>query len=366
MGKGYEEFATWFDYAFTLNHLPGRIFIIAPATTILGIRSLAGITSQPVHIPRKEWASFEATLFLPGTIHNIPPKSWVRITKVHLPYSEDLAYVVGSSAKTDDMLIAVVPRIPSTTRRPKKRFSGRNKLEAAKFFDPDVMTLRFGREAVTAHAINDWRDFITLCEGRYAEKVSTRNPDTNEVVTTRVPLDLSSFSVVDIPPQVSIYEFDGQLFYCGLLLLPIYAYRTVERVQVPPIDQVIPFAESFIDSNRINPLLSQLHWKPGDRVIRGGELYELAEIQLAARSVSAFEIQHLQSEEAAPNPTPILLPMNELRRKFLPGDGVIVVAGLYKRLEGLVLNVEGGILHILTDDIGNYVSMIDLYNSFLF
>ena len=58
--------------------------------------------------------------------------------------------------------------------------------------------------------------------------------------------------------------------------------------------------------------------------------------------------------------------MNELCRKFLPGDGVIVVAGLYKGLEGLVLNVEGGILHILTDDIRNYVSMINLYNSFLF
>ena len=96
MAEWYEEFAMWFDYTFTLNHLSGCIFTINPATTILKVHGLVGVMSQPAHIPCKEWATFEATLFLPGIIHDIPPKSWVHITKVHLPHSEDLTYVVGS------------------------------------------------------------------------------------------------------------------------------------------------------------------------------------------------------------------------------------------------------------------------------
>ena len=108
-------YASWFEKAFILHYLPGRIFVFAPANTIQRLGSRAGIASEPCHVPRSEWDASDASPpFIPWSRHRINVQSWVRISKENLSYYDDLAYVVGSVETTDGLLVAVVPRVNHT------------------------------------------------------------------------------------------------------------------------------------------------------------------------------------------------------------------------------------------------------------
>ena len=291
--------------------------------------------------------------------------------KGSLRYTGDLAYVVGSARETDALLIAVVPRIHRSTRademegsktakqkgkRRKQQVGGRK--AARNLFDPDTMSVHFGQAAVRALPFADKVDFINIFADKYANQAASPDANTNNPVA----LDLPGFNLADVLiPQENVYQFnDQQLFYRGLLVLPIYSYGAVEIVAVPAIDEVVPFAESGIDPVRINSLLSQLHWQPGDCVSRAHELFKLEDIQMDKESVSAFRMQVEEKID-----TTLLLPMKELQRKFFAGDRVIVIAGSHKGQLGTVLREEDAILHVLTDHLGNYVSAVNCSVSFI-
>src|SRR5882762_468663 len=372
-----DAYGGWVNGVFTLKHLPGRVFVLGPAQSIQGVRHLIGIQSQPLQIPRAEWgAGSESTQWLPWVQRDIPPRSWVRILKGSLCYTGDLAYVVGSARETDALLIAVVPRIHQLPRgdemmaregsktakqkgkRRKQQVGGRKAARLPRnLFDPDTMSVHFGRTAVRALPFTDKVDFINIFADKYANQVA--GPDAN--TDNPVALDLPGFDWADVLiPQENVYQFDQQLFYHGLLVLPIYSYGAVENVAVPAIDEVVPFAESGIDPVRINSLLSQLHWQAGDCVSRAHELFKLEDVQMDKESVSAFRVQVEEKIN-----TTLLLPMKELQRKFFAGDGVIVIAGSHKGQIGTVLHEEDAILHVLTDYLGNYISAVSCSVSFI-
>jgi hypothetical protein len=113
--KRIEQFTEWFEEVFILNYLPGRIFLLAPSKHIYSLCKKIGMHSQPVLIPHMEWdAGGCPSLFLPWTVNPIPSGAWIRISKHSQPYFGDLAFVMGSAAKSDVMLITVVPRICQT------------------------------------------------------------------------------------------------------------------------------------------------------------------------------------------------------------------------------------------------------------
>jgi len=353
---------------FTLSYLPGGIFIFSPAKFISGVSHLAGIRSRPMQIPRTEWgAGWSSTDWLPWVQRDIPPRSWVRISKRGLPYSGDLAYVVGSARGSDALLVAVVPRIRNDVveheegkrkRGKQPKLTRRRKTKApSALFDLDAMVTRHGQSAVHPQPFRGTQGFITVFADKFANQVVTRDPDNNEQVVSRVPLDLADFEWANIPTSEQIaYQFKGHLFYHGLLILAVYSYGIVQEVKVPPVFELIPFAESWIDSVHINPLLSQLHWQAGDRVSHGDISYKLHDIQIESGSASVVSIYLPTGETTRPSPL-IQLPLKELRRDFLSGDGVAVVAGSHKGLTGSVLRNEFGVLHILTDNDGHYVSI---------
>src|ERR1700737_1849183 len=115
------------------------------------------------------------------------PRSWVRILKGSLRYTGDLAYVVGSARETDALLIAVVPRIRQLPRgdemmaregsktakqkgkRRKQQVGGRKAARLPRnLFDPDTMSVHFGRTAVRALPFTDKVDFINIFADKYA------------------------------------------------------------------------------------------------------------------------------------------------------------------------------------------------------
>jgi hypothetical protein len=150
--------------------------------------------------------------------------------------------------------------------------------------------------------------------------------------------------------QLQDYHLGGKVFYCGLLILPIYGYGAVEGVVVSSANEIVTFAESNIDSIAINRLLSQLHWQVGDHFRQGDQTYQLEDIQLEHGRVSVFQLPgRLQ-------PMVLSLAANELRRSFRVGDRVVVLAGLNKGRIGFVLREHYGRLFILITDDGSEVS----------
>jgi hypothetical protein len=365
--RANKEYPGWVGAVFTLFYFPGGIFIFSPAKFIQGVSHLVGIRSRPIQIPRTVWgAGWSSTDWLPWVQRDIPPQSWVRISKCGLPYSGDLAYVVGCARSSDTMLIAVVPRIHDDVveyeegkqkwgKRPKP--TGRRKMKPpSALFDFDAMITRHGQSAVHPQPFRGMQGFVTIFADKFANQVVTRDPDSNEKVVSRVPLDLADFDWVNIPTSEQIaYQFEGHLFYHGLLILPIYSYGGVQEIKIPPVYELIPFAESCIDPVHIDPLLSQLHWQTGDRVSYFDIPYKLQDIQIDRGSAS---VAYLPTGETT-RPSPLIeLPLKDLRRIFLSGDVVAVVAGLHKGLTGSVLRNEDGVLHILTDNDGHYVSIV--------
>jgi hypothetical protein len=211
------------------------------------------------------------------------------------------------------------------------------------------MVACFG-DVVKSSPIEGGKGFGELFMNRFAEWEDARDSDTDEISMVR--LDLVEFNWVDgkIQPHESLYIFDGKVFYSGLYILPIYGYGAMEGVVVPPANEIVAFAESNIDSNAINPLLSQLHWQVGDRVRQGDQIYQLEDIQLKLGCISVFE----RTGELQPMVQSLVA--NELRRSFRAGDRVVVLAGLHKERTGFVLREQYGILFILITDDGSEVS----------
>lgn len=351
-----------------MDHLPDRVFVLGPAATIQGIRLVASISSQPVQIPRTEWRHVQSSIFLPW-ISKIALRSWVRISKKGVPYRGDLAYVIGSSKTTDGLIIAVLPRLyqahgtmevrASGKQKGKQKAGGgrrRNGKAPQVLFNLDEAVARFGK-AVKSSPIEDGKGFDEVFANRFAEREVILDPDTNRNVLSKAYLDLSEFDWVESKtlPHESWHLFRGKLFYRGLLILPVYGYGSVERVAVPPANEVIAFAESHIDPIAINRLLSQLHWQIGDHVRRADETYQLENIQLEHGCVSAFRLP------AEPQPIVQELRANELRRSFRAGDGAIVLAGLHKGRTGLVLREEHGMLFLVITDNGDDVSNLSVH-----
>jgi hypothetical protein len=261
--------------------------------------------------------------------------------------------VLGSAGTTDGLVVAIVPRI----RRPsvhKGRETGKRKGKwpervdakdiTLALFEPDDMIARDGQKAVETTPV-DKKNFVNVL----------RDLLVNQVNALDCP-DLAGFDWADLPivPGDSVYRFDGQLFYRGLLLLPLLAFDTVTVVTAPTSHEIIPFAQSNIDPLHIDSLLSQLHWQPGDRVSRGDDIYKLEDVQLENGCVLAFPLQFQPTEE----PAIVQIPIDELQRRFFVGDAVVVLAGVHQGATGSVLSEEDGILNLLTGDDGTYVSML--------
>jgi hypothetical protein len=166
------------------------------------------------------------------------------------------------------------------------------------------MVVRFG-DAVMAFHIADGQGFSEVFTNRFSNWVTNKG----------AILDVTEFDWVEGHlSQRSMYQFEGELFYCGLAILPIYGYSAVERVVVPLSEEVVAFAKSHINSIGINSLLSQLHWQEGDHFRCVDGIYQLADVQLYSGCALAFRFP------AEPNRIAQLFPLNELRRACFIGD----------------------------------------------
>ena len=175
-----------------------------------------------------------------------------------MPYHKDLGYVLGSSRTTDAMLIIILPHIYTEVHLNRRQI-GKLKVASVRwrpkpravFFNPEGMVVCFG-DAVMAFHIADGQGFSEVFTNRFSNWVTDKG----------IVLDVTKFDWVEgYLSQRSMYQFEGELFYCGLAILPIYGYSAVKRVVVPLSKEVVAFAESHIDS------IGYYHSSTGKRVI---------------------------------------------------------------------------------------------------
>ena len=268
-------------------------------------------------------------------------------------YYGNVGYVLGSAQTTDGLVVAVVPRICPPSVHKEKESSKRNgkhpvmintKHTTLALFEADAMIAQFGQTSIKTTPVDN-KNFINVLEHLLVNQVTTADP-----------LDLAGFqwTNLSIAPGDSVYQFDGHIFYRGLLILSLLAFDTVTLVTSPTAHEIIPFVQSHIDCLHIDNLLSQLHWRPGDRVCRGDDIYQLEDIQLDNGSALASPIQFPQTEQSEI----FHIPIDDLQRKFFVGDSVLLLAGVHRGTTGLVLKEEAGILNIMTGDDGTYVSIL--------
>jgi transcription elongation factor len=156
--------------------------------------------------------------------------------------------------------------------------------------------------------------------------------------------------------QDDTFTFRAQTYRRGLLVLDLYSTMAMKLEPQPSAQELIPFAESLIDSRRIDPLLSQLHWREGDCVtMYTGSLREklgyLLDVSHDQR-VATVDIHGFQ---------PMEIHCTEMHRVFEPGDHVKVIAGGQKGRYGIVTSVLDNRLTFLEDAAAQPVS--DLVSS---
>src|ERR1700683_3552839 len=111
----------------------------------------------------------------------------------------------------------------------------RKKKLSPMLFDENAMILHFGQKAVNVLPLKDKWDIIRIFKDKFTNKVVTYNPNSKGHIVLWLPLRLDDFAWVasNMPPG-NIFQFQGQLFCCGLLILPIYLYGAMQTSHFSP------------------------------------------------------------------------------------------------------------------------------------
>ena len=311
--------------AFIPRHLPDRVFFLT--SNLLVIRRLLQSTNLCMYdhdltfVPDSEWVSGVGWMpwaSLPMTLYSL-----VRIRQSG-SYSGSLGIVLAVSPEfgNESLVVAVVPKLPHPTSSAVLRESDRDtslsppgssrkrqKLDhrvehskeasssaaqcanaepqrqisskapgpklQARLFDPDQHQKRMGGKSpiITHRGDTSLADFFSAPSA--VEPSKPRFPPEEIVVPDEFGQRISTTFHIDSrkllwagKPTLPVHELDGKFYWKGLLLVPIYRYTSVDRA-VPSYfeEELIPFVEAEVAPSVIRPLLSQLYWKRGDKII---------------------------------------------------------------------------------------------------
>ena len=251
----------------------------------------------------------------------ITAQSWVRLRRG--PNKGDLAHVLETSINSDQVRIAVMPRMPFTI--PLKMDIGKGKRK------------------------------------RTPGRLPAQPFD---------PVKIKHAHGVDVLKHTGDgYYFQGKLFRKGMLIQTIQSAHTLERVLHPPLHEIKP----FISAGFITPVaalaitsgqvLSSI--LPGDHIslIAGEQSGCKAVVMSCTNDTAIVELESLDYTQNVVDRPPFLLeaPLCHIRRQFRVGDNVRVKddAGEHAGSFGLVVAVDddGQRLTFIKDQATEHVSV---------
>lgn len=308
--------------AFIPPHLPDRVFFFT--SNLSKIRHLPQFTNFYMYdgdlttVSNDEWAS--GTGWMPWASSPIPLSSLVRIRQPGI-YSGSLGVVMAISPEfgNESLIVAVVPKVlyPTTStqsspsRKRQKVIHGVEGSERhaalkaidqqntasptvpkptslkpqARLFDVDRHLMVTGDKLpAIIHAAPSVEvrsgshgsevtlsDFFTTSRGLEASKrcfpAIKLSEESTIQMKTAFHLDCRKFLWAD-KPTLPLHEYAGDLYWKGVLLMPIHRYAFVDRAVITSSKaEFLPFIEAKVYPSIFGPLLSQLHWKRGDKII---------------------------------------------------------------------------------------------------
>ena len=68
------------------------------------------------------------------------------------------------------------------------------------------------------------------------------------------------------PKTPPVYCYRGHFYYLGMRILPFYQWSSLAVNHLFQFNEILPFVEAHPAPNIFDLLLSQLHWKRGDKL----------------------------------------------------------------------------------------------------
>ena len=308
--------------AFVPQHLPDRVFFLTG--NLPEVRRLSQSMNLFMYdhdltfVPNDEWAS--GTGWMPWASLPISLYSLVRIREPS-SYSGSLGVVLAISSEFGDesLVVAVVPKIPYSTTSAALRESDRDtsspqpgssrkrqkvdyRVEhseeafspatqranvepqrriSSKATGPKFQTRLFdlyqhmgcGSPIITHRGDTSLADFFSTpscvepSKSRFPPKDISVPDEFGQRTPTTFHIDPRKLLWAG-KPTLPLHEFAGKFYWKGVLLVPIYCYASVDRAVISySEEELILFVEAEVAPSVFGPLLSQLHWKKGDKII---------------------------------------------------------------------------------------------------
>lgn len=334
-------------------------------------------------VPIHEWRSLDE-------LPNFPAGSLVRIHAAGL-YHNALGYVIGASRNqaNECALVAVLPKVKypdiqcfdegkrDSNPPPKKRSKMESPSHHPQIFDPTRLRIR--KPGHKSGPIAYSRDlYATIYDDGFQRFFKTKFPDieSNGLIhrfnlidfTWLVRQHEADFPVVEqsdsrlqpanmqitlkTPP---VYHYRGHFYYLGMQILPIYQRSSLAVNHVYQLDEILPFVEARLAPEVFNPLLSQMHWKAGDKLIDVAQtdkypFYSIQRVRLEEGVVVGhlFLTSREESDAVDAQASGVLVNVDRLphecalstfRLRLLLGDHVKVIAGEHRAICGTVIDL---------------------------
>ena len=350
-------------------------------------------------VPINEWNSFTSAAISAG--------SFVRIRDTGL-YRNAFGYVIGASRNQTNecAFVAVLPKVKyptiptfagterDTNPPPKKKSKIEPSSLHTQLFDPTRLRICKPRQAIRTRSRNL---HATIYDDGFQRFFKNKFPDMKsngetypfnlddftwlvrqvEVETVVTEQSNSTTSVSKTPP---VYHYRGQFYYLGMRIMPIYQWSSLTVNHRFQLDEVLPFVESYLAPNVFDPLLSQMHWKRGDKLVdivqtTNYPFYRVHMVNLEEGVVVAHLVVTPDDKEDAQelkasgvpvdvNRLPHEYALCAFRLRLMTGDNVKVIAGVHKGTCGAVVGVlvEEGCVRVIPygDESNQYVSRFRL------
>lgn len=327
-------------------------------------------------VPLDEWTAFTSAVLAAGSL--------VRIRAAGA-YNDALGYVIAASTNPTNecALIAVVPKIkypdihgPKKNGRyiiqpSKKRAKIESRSNHPSLFDPNRLLIRKpedeSRSLSKVHTV--------IHDDGFQRFFQTKFPSIDvKGVEYRLDLDDFSFRVrqreVDyvtnesnsryqamnmetrdkIPP---VYHYCGHLYYLGMRIIANFQRRSLTVNRTFQVDEVLPFVESRIAPDIFDPLISQMHWQRGDKIldlVQTDEypFFRIHKVDLEEGVVIAHLVLSQADKEDADELRSAGVPvdttrlpheynLSAFRLRLVVGDHVRVIAGTHKNMCGTII-----------------------------
>lgn len=342
-------------------------------------------------------ASYVVTARLPPSYTIVPLEDWTSFTSAALPagslvrirvagiYRGALGYVIGASTDTANecALVAVIPKIkypdirhPAEDARrkahPKKRTKFKSPANLPHLFDPTRLIIRGPKDEVSpssaAHTIVHEDGFqryfqtqfpaidINGVEHRlnledFSYRVRQREVDYAVTNDSSSRFNAVNVNVVDKAPPV--YQYRGHLYYLGTRIIGIFQRQSLAFNHVFQVHEVLPFVENRLAPDIFDPLISQMHWKRGDKLVDISQtseypFYRIHKVDLEEGVVAAHLVFSQADKEDAEELRSAGIPvdvsrlrheynLSAFRLRLVVGDHVRVTAGTHKTTCGTII-----------------------------